>query len=315
MKPLITVITSLYNCAQYLEGYFNAVKKITNLNEVEILLMHNAPRDEEIAIIKRHLHYLPAVKHIVISKRESLYTTWNKGVKLAAGDYITIWNVDDIRLPDSLKQQATALENNPEAVLAYGNIKVVNKYGDTEGRYQEEPEFHSHSKSFLRVHHIGCFPMWRINIHDAIGYFDEQFRLVADLDFQIRVARKFSLVKVDTLLGYYLENTASNLSSNRKLQRTERTALNVRYGNLDLLHLPYLVSSLKLIKTTKYKWNGAYHDKNVWTGKLGYNIKNAPLIFVSIFNLPLDTLRFIKYALPKSLLKQNWLTHRQEQLP
>lgn len=298
----ITVITSLFNCVQYLESYLEELKKIHNPSEIEILLLHNAPLENELKVLDKYLPGLPFVNHIIIPERESLYATWNRGVRMAKGKYLTIWNVDDIRLPDSLSLQAAALDENPKAAMAYGNFVIVNEYGRREGRNMIEPEFEQNAGSFLRKHHIGCFPMWRKEIHHHIGFFDEQFKLVADLDFQIRVSKKYPLVKAkNKCLGYYLENTPTNLSSNRKLQRIERTALNLRYGNLDLLHLPYLFIALNKIKVGKYKWYGNYHAKKEWTDS-SYNdfFRKLPLIFVSLFNLPLDTLRFIKYAIPKS---------------
>lgn len=295
--PKVTVLTSLYNCHQFLEGYFKALEKIENSSEMEVLLLHNSPKKDEIYIIEKYLIKLAFVKHIVISERENLYATWNRGIELAKGRYITVWNADDIRLPSSVDDQVKALERYPEAALSYGNFTIVNEYGRKEGRNVVEPDFHSNFESFLRVHHIGCFPMWRKEIHKDIGYFDEQFKLVADLDFQIRVSLKYPLVKVNKNLGYYLENTPSNLSSNRKLQRTERTALNMRYGNYDLLHLPYLYSSLKAIDISMFRWLGNVYNIADWSDRpSGFSLKRAALIFVSVFNLPLDILRYIKYS-------------------
>src|SRR6187397_2217810 len=124
----ITVITSLFNCQQYLHGYFKAVDLIENKKEIEILLLHNEPREEELAIIKGLLPGLPFVKHVLVEKREGLYATWNRGIKMAKGQYITTWNVDDIRLPRSLVHQADSLDLHTNAVLSYGDFKIVNKY-------------------------------------------------------------------------------------------------------------------------------------------------------------------------------------------
>lgn len=41
----ISVITSLYNSQQYLEGYFKAVGAMKYTEEIEILLIHNAANE------------------------------------------------------------------------------------------------------------------------------------------------------------------------------------------------------------------------------------------------------------------------------
>jgi glycosyltransferase involved in cell wall biosynthesis len=282
----ITVITSLYNCQLYLESFLDAVGKLTNSEEVEVLLIHNSPSPAEMAIIKRRLPGLPFVKHMEVP-REGLYATWNRGIALADSKYIAIWNVDDVRLPESLKDQADCLDENMDAAMCYGDFIIVDEYGKIEGQVINEPDFTNNTQEFHRKHHIGCFPMWRKNIHAAIGYFDEQFRLIADLDFQIRVAAKYPLVKVNTHLGYYLEGTPNNQSSNTRLQDMEHTALHMRYGNYDLLYLPHLFEALRQIRLSKLKWHDQYHKFDPWAFiNLFHFFIRLPLFVVSLFRYP-----------------------------
>ncbi len=283
----ITVISSLYNCQQYLEGYFEAVQKITNKYEIEILLIHNEPREKELDIINKYLPQLPCVKHIVVPEREGLYVSWNRGIYAAKGKYITNWNVDDVRLPDSLNQLADALDKNRKAAIAFGEFTMVSEYGKQEGKRIAGLQFEGNRKEFLRDFHISCFPMWRRELHDAIGYFDEQFRLVADFDFQIRAVQKFPCVKVDKHVGYYLEGTSSNLSSNLTLQDTELTALHLRYANFDLLSLPNLWNALKKFKIFRYKWNGGYQPIAQWNIRTFFRyVLRSPLLLISLIKSP-----------------------------
>ncbi|MBE7170897.1 MAG: glycosyltransferase [Williamsia sp.] len=286
-----------------MEGYFNAVGSILNKDELELLLIHNAPTEEELAVVNKYLPRFPFIKHIVVP-REGLYATWNRGIKMATSPYVTNWNVDDVRLPDSLIHQANALDQHPEAALAYGDFIIVDTYGKKEGKQVNEPEYDASNRTFLRQHHIGCFAMWRKNIHDQIGYFDEQFRLIADLDFQIRVALQSPLIKIQQQLGYYLEGTPGNLSSNLSMQFMEMTALHMRYGNFNLLFLTDLVKGLSKIRLFQYKWFGAYHAMKPRSvrEKLQYMLR-FPLIGISIFNFPRHWAR--KYLRPYLSRRKN----------
>ena len=51
----ITVLTSLYKCEKYLQGYFDWVRRIDNPEEVEILLLHNAPTKAELDIMQQNM--------------------------------------------------------------------------------------------------------------------------------------------------------------------------------------------------------------------------------------------------------------------
>lgn len=125
----ITVLTSLYKCEKYLQGYFDWVRRIDNPEEVEILLLHNAPTKAELDIMQQNISELPFVRHIIIPELEGLYVTWNRGIRLAKGKYVCIWNVDDIRYPESLSLQAATLDENPDILLTYCDFYYMFQYG------------------------------------------------------------------------------------------------------------------------------------------------------------------------------------------
>lgn len=256
----VSVITSLYNCLEYLNGYFDAVESICDKSEIEFLLLHNDPKVEELELINKKIDGKDHFRYIKVEKLEGLYTTWNRGIKLSSGEYITIWNVDDIRLPDSILRQQKCLDNNPSAALTYGDIIISNEYGNSSGRVIAEPQFSRDNLQFYRQHIIGCFPMWKKSIHDEIGYFDEQFRLVADFDFQIRTVRRYDIVKTDGVLGYYLEYVSTKLSSNRKLQKNETNALVRRYGIYDRFDLFFWNTYSKYIDVENVYYNDIKHN-------------------------------------------------------
>ena len=248
MVKKISVLTSLYNCEDFLQDYFHALAKIEGKEQIEVLLLHNAPREKELAIIAGNLPLFDFVRHIIIPKQETLYRTWNRGIQLSEGEYITVWNVDDVRFPDSILQQAEALDKNPEAAIAYGDIWISGQYGICGTLKTDIPVYNrfSHKEFFLK-YYISCFQMWRKSIHQIIGYYDEQFKCIADFDFQIRAVLHFPLVKANGLLGIYLEDQPHKLSANG-LQPIEHDVLYLRYGNCENLNL-FLLSETK----KKYK--------------------------------------------------------------
>lgn len=296
----ITILTSLFNCSKYLDGYFNCLSKLNNSQNLEVLLLHNAPSNEELAIINQWLPSCPFVKHIIIPKREGLYTTWNRGINLAGGEYICVWNVDDIRTPNSIIDQAETLDKNPNSDLTYGDFYYMFKYPEPSDLLVVNKDFAINKNSFFRSHQIGCFPMWRKQIHDKIGFFDEQFRLVADFDFQIRAARTCNIIKTNKIIGYYLEYVPEKLSSNSWVQNIERNVLYIRYGIFDLFNWLTIISILK-----NHKINCLYYNnsKNYISDQFySYNFfigSRLPLLLLSIFRQPRFIMAFIKHNLLK----------------
>jgi len=240
----VTVITSLYNCEKYLQGYFTAVNKIINKEECEFLLLHNAPTPQEIKAIQINIKDKPWFRHIIIDKREGLYTTWNRAIKLANGQYCAVWNVDDVRFPNSLAAQADLLDKNDSCGLVIGGLNGTDVYGETGQRYYKNDSIDNQPDEAYRSCILGCFPMWRKSIHDTIGYFDEQFRCASDFDFQIRVAIKYGLCRVNESLGIYLENDVNKISSDGA-QIYENNLIYLRYGAYEKLILHKIPKSLQ----------------------------------------------------------------------
>lgn len=293
----ITVITSLYRCSKYLSSYLSHVKNISNPKEVEVLLLHNDPTPEELDIIKEGVKDIPFIKHIIIPEREGLYATWNRGIKLAQGEYCAIWNVDDVRTPDSLFLQAKALDENLSVDIVYGQFMAVYEYGNIEGNLIVDPAF---TPSIARKRHIiGCFPMWRQTIHKKIGYFDEQLKLVADFDFQIRASFKCRLIRVDDFLGYYLEGVSDKLSSNWKLQIIERTKVGLRYGTYCLLDLVYLFAN-KNIKIGMIRSYNKYDQLSKFIPQIKkYRWKHSFELLIPIIHYPYCFAHYLKHLFDK----------------
>ena len=260
MVKKISILTSLYNCENFLQDYFEALAKIEGKEQIEVLLLHNAPQEKELAVIAEHLPSFDFVRHIIIPSRETLYRTWNRGILLSEGEYITVWNVDDVRFPGSILQQAEALDKNPQAAITYGDIWVSDQYAVKSGIKTNSPVYNSHThKRFLHEYHISCFQMWRKSIHQTMGYYDEQFKCSADLDFQIRAAIHFPFVKTDDALGIYLEDQPHKLSANG-LQCLENNIIHLRYGAYQHLNIFLLRRSKKKYRQHQLLFNNQWQD-------------------------------------------------------
>lgn len=291
-KINISVITSLYRSELFLEQYLAYFSSLVNIRETELILVHNDPTPEELGILDRCVTDSMNVIHLKVN-REGLYTSWNRGIMEANGKYIAIWNVDDIRTPESLLIQKEALENS-HAVLCYGDFYGTRKYGTYQEKLYEYGEYEDCKKEALKRHIIGCFPMWRKDLHDKTGYFDEQFKLVGDYEFQLRIASGYPLTKANGILGYYLEYAGHKLSSNRRLQHKERTVVEIRYRmyNKILMHfLPFLL---------KYKVNHIFNF-GIWlkVSELVPKLNNIrPKEILSLLQMPFSYFNwFVKRSL------------------
>jgi glycosyltransferase involved in cell wall biosynthesis len=258
MAYTVSVITSLYRCKDFLEGYLHYVSKVTNLQDYEFILVHNDPTKEELEILKNfscpEFHCI----HVVV-EREGLYASWNRAIKMASGKYITVWNVDDIRFPDSIARQANTLEANPWAAVCYGDMFGSDQYGLHVDRKYTYPDWVGNKQEFFRSYLISCFQMWRKSIHAEIGYYDEQFKCVGDFDFQVRAALYFPFIKSSKPLGIYLENQGHKISSSSR-QVLENNIVYLRYGVYSKLQLHLVPKSLSQYQKNRFLFFNEWHS-------------------------------------------------------
>jgi len=140
----------------------------------------------------------------LIKEQEKLgvYNAWNIGIKNATTDYVTNWNVDDIRHPINTKIKYDAITKNDFDL-------IYNWYIPTQDASENFYNIQYENKSYLRYpdnyHNLvleNCYagpdPLWKKSLHNKVGYFDyENFNTIGDWEMWIRFAKagaKFKLI-------------------------------------------------------------------------------------------------------------------------
>ena len=225
----ISVLTSLYRCEEYLTRFFESVLQIENLNEVEFVFIHNDPLNREKQIITTFLQNHPQINYQYAAvPREGLYASWNRGITMAKGDFIAVWNVDDIRMPDSLKLQAEALKAHKDIDLLYGNRYTIKHLLDNTMSLEKTKDINL--SSWNNYFQEGAFLMWRKTVHAAIGYFDEQFKIGGDAEFWYRLTESRKVLKISVPVGIYLREKGKGISKSFNFANCESIILGLRYG-------------------------------------------------------------------------------------
>lgn len=303
MMYRISVITSLFHCARYLDYYFDGVNAVTNFDECEFVLIHNDPQPEEEEIISRRIAGRKNFIHVRVP-RETLYTSWNRGIAESHAEYLANWNVDDRRTPDSLELMAATLDGAPEAAMTYGDTIGIREIGQITGDLQHQASYSEKTrKLFLHSHFIGCFQMWRRSIHEKVGYYDEQFKLAGDYEFQIRTAYFFPLKKTEGNMGYFLKGGGgARLSQQHNIQNTEQAAIGMRYGIYFKIHILSIITALRKYRIFSVVFYGKEKKLKEYFGSR-FALKNTLKIYqmpwAAITLLPWEIARWCKYAVLK----------------
>ena len=120
----VSTITPCYNMSKYMKGFLDNLSTQTH-KDLEIVLDHNEPTDEEIMLVEDYNNEHDNIFHIQVEGVDPIGISMNRCIEFASGDYLCIWNVDDLRTPDSIEIMAKALDENPDVDFVYGNYVIV----------------------------------------------------------------------------------------------------------------------------------------------------------------------------------------------
>lgn len=129
----VTIIIPSYNHANYLKQRLDSIYN-QSFKDWEAIIIDDASTDNSISVIESYLNQNKdfKIKHFIknTSNSGSGYKSWQKGIALAETEFIWIAETDDFSQSDFLKFTVEALNENPEAVLAFTASNYVDEQGD-----------------------------------------------------------------------------------------------------------------------------------------------------------------------------------------
>ena len=222
----VSSITPCFNMERYMEGFLENLSTQTH-KDLEVVMDHNNPSDREMEMIEKYQENNDNLLHIKVEGVDPIGISMNRCIEYATGDYLCIWNVDDLRTPDSIEVMAKALDDNPDVDFVYGNYHVVPSFGSKEGHIVDE----AGKEEWLKIGMIlGPFFMFRKSAIEKTGVFDEQLVSGADYDLALRLAFNGKGMHIPNILGYYLNEGMGASTRPDSKQPLERTVIELRYG-------------------------------------------------------------------------------------
>lgn len=180
-RPLVSVITAVYNGQQHLRQCIQSVKEQT-YPHVEHIIVDGGSNDGTVEILKEQDD---AIDLWVSEPDKGIYDAWNKGVALASGEWIAFLGCDDVYLPNSIEEYISyiASEGGAEFDFVSSKVALTNQSLKTirvVGQPWQWPRF----QRFMNVAHVGSLHNRRI--FTQYGLFDTRFRIVADYELLLR---------------------------------------------------------------------------------------------------------------------------------
>lgn len=202
--PAISIVIPSYNCEKYIAETINGVLAQT-YGDFEVLVVDDGSTDCTRDIVSS---FGPPVR-LITQVNSGVCVARNRGVKEAKGEFICFLDHDDYWFPDKLALQIDAMRRHPECGVVYANFILWNQ--DAKGNFPasssfdlanypdgEDPEYSGwiYHQFLLDCWMLTSTAMFRREVFERCGTFDETLPYSEDWDLWLRISREYPFLKL-----------------------------------------------------------------------------------------------------------------------
>lgn len=265
-ETTFSVLVPLYNTPkEYLCAMIESVQAQT-YKKWELCLADGSDADHAY-VGKIVAKYNKDDKRIIYKKLEKnggISENTNECIKLASGEYIALFDHDDILHPSALFEIASVIEaQNADYVYTDENTFSEHPYDAYNPHFKPD-----YSPDTLRSYNYIChFSVFSRKLLDSVGYFNKEYDGSQDYDIILRLTEKAEkIVHIPKILYYWRAHKNSVASDISAKPYTVTAAKKALKAHLDRVGLKGEVLDSKILTTYRIK----------------YEIKGEPLISIVI---------------------------------
>ncbi|MEQ5833999.1 glycosyltransferase family A protein [Marinobacter sp. NFXS9] len=252
-----SVIIPSYNAASTLPETIESI--LPQLTEQdEIIIVDDGSTDNTKDLVSLYLN--KRIRYIWQPNSGGPASPRNRGIAAARGEYIFLFDSDDIMLPGKIEDSLAALSEHPDSGLLFTNFKTIDEHGNTlRNRFLDsysfikkiqnnpkkavfrlpapEPWLYLSKQNFIGTSGV-VIPK---SIFLDVGYFDEEIQNGDDRDMWFEIAKRYNIIYLSNEYHEYRVHQNSISSGNATKRATNK--------------IKVLERQLKNSSTTKFQGN------------------------------------------------------------
>ena len=206
---ILGLFCTVYKGERFIKEYLNNLISQSIFEKVNFYILDCASPESESEIVKDYLRF-SNIKYRRLDEDPGLYAGWNICVDWCTEKYIGNWNIDDRKTPWSTEVLLNSLLADDSLDLVYGKTLVTTKENDSWDTCKSKDVYPCLPHSFenlLKNNSPHCMPIWKRNLHERFGYFNEEYMTASDTDMWLRACKGGAKMQfINEVVGLYYEN-------------------------------------------------------------------------------------------------------------
>ena len=207
--PLVSVVIPCYRQARFLGEAIESVLG-QSYARVEVVVVDDGSPDNTAAVAARY----PGLIY-VRQPNAGLSAARNTGLRRSKGDFLVFLDADDRLLPNAVEAGLECFKEHPDCVFVHGHFHLIGSDGvllSAPERFDPKGEYYLEllRRNYIEMH---ATVMYRCDIFEKVGGFNERMRSCEDYDLYLRIAREHPVCCHDTVIAEYRRH-ATNMTNN-----------------------------------------------------------------------------------------------------
>lgn len=199
MPARISVLVPTFNRADFLAACLDSLLS-QSLPPAQVIVVNDGSTDGTTQVLQAYRHRLDYVETPQVGKPAAI----NAGLERVTGDYLWIFDDDDVALPEALARLVEPLERHPQHGFSYctffytANCPEDNRLGPILGE-SVVPDLQKRGFliPLLESNFLGGAALFaRTSCYHGVGPFDPRLLRSQDYEMAIRIARRFTGLRI-----------------------------------------------------------------------------------------------------------------------
>lgn len=242
-KPVLSVILSNYNHAQYLEGALASILNQT-FSSMELIIIDDASTDNSVDIIEKFMEKYGNIRLIKNKQNRGVVANANQLLELAQGEYIYWAASDDVVLPGFFEKSMNLFMRHKQAGLCWADTVFINEINQNIGEdrlnLSSEPRYFSPEEiaEMLRskmIHLSGVYTIYKRSAFIDAGGVIAELKSYADYFPILVMAFRYGICYIPEPL---VMNRIHRAQYSSRLLKDKKTHFEITNHILNLLESP-----------------------------------------------------------------------------